>query len=151
MLMLVLDSNRKPLALVDVSTGIKNQSLVHPQQVIGAALNVPGASSIWLAHNHPSGDTTLSPEDRRISQRLNEAADNSGLYIAGFMVVGENGEYLTDGYDNGSPSPDNGKPRAIRDVDIPDLNMSGIIWNFPLKRALRNPRKAPIYGRCDKI
>lgn len=48
-MMLVLDKNGKPLALVDVSTGILNQSYLVPRNTVGVAMNMPRASSVWLA------------------------------------------------------------------------------------------------------
>ena len=46
-----------------VSIGTANASIVHPRDVFAPAI-VHNATAVIVAHNHPSGDATPSPEDR---------------------------------------------------------------------------------------
>ena len=48
------------------------------------------SASIIVAHNHPSGDPTPSTEDKRVTQRLNEAVQLLGIELLDHMVIGDN-------------------------------------------------------------
>ena len=52
-----------------VSLGTLNASLVHPREVFRRAIKA-GASSLILAHSHPSGDTEPSDDDITLTRRL---------------------------------------------------------------------------------
>ncbi len=49
-----------------VSIGTLNNSVVHPREVFKTAI-LSNAASIVMIHNHPSGDVTLSNEDKEIT------------------------------------------------------------------------------------
>jgi DNA repair protein RadC len=70
-----------------VSTGTLNASLVHPREVFKEAIS-RSASSVVLAHNHPSGDTEPSEEDLRITRRLAEAGRIVGIEVLDHIIVG---------------------------------------------------------------
>ena len=55
-----------------ISIGTVNASIVHPRDVFAPAL-LHNAIAVIVAHNHPSGDATPSPEDRDVTHRLKEA------------------------------------------------------------------------------
>src|SRR5450759_3147070 len=55
-------TKQKLIGVHVVSIGTLNASLVHPREVFKAAL-LTNAAGLILAHNHPSGDPTPSPED----------------------------------------------------------------------------------------
>lgn len=75
-----------------VSVGNLTQSLVHPRETFKAAI-LANASSVILAHNHPSGDPSPSDEDRRITARLRRAGDLLGIAVADHIVLGEGRYY----------------------------------------------------------
>ncbi|MGO4695553.1 RadC family protein [Paenibacillus sp. 2TAB26] len=70
-----------------VSIGHLNASLVHPRELFKAAIR-QGAASIIVCHNHPSGDTTASPEDIAISKRITEAGEIIGISIIDHIIIG---------------------------------------------------------------
>lgn len=81
-----LDSRR---ALIDreiISVGTLNFSVVHPREVFEPALR-HSAAAIIVAHNHPSGDSTPSPEDIAVTKRLKDAADLLGIYLVDHIIV----------------------------------------------------------------
>ena len=47
-----------------------------------------GANAIVLAHNHPSGDPTPSPEDIRITGEIGRAGDLLGIEVLDHIVIG---------------------------------------------------------------
>jgi DNA repair protein RadC len=70
-----------------VAIGTLSQALVHPREVFYPAIRHKAASLI-LAHNHPSGDPTPSPEDHELTKLLVEAGRLMGLPIQGHLIIG---------------------------------------------------------------
>jgi DNA repair protein RadC len=64
--------------------------LVHPREVFRTAIR-DAASSIILAHNHPSGDPTPSREDAAVTKRLEEVGRTVGIDILDHIVMGRDG------------------------------------------------------------
>jgi DNA repair protein RadC len=48
---------------------------------------------VALAHNHPSGDPTPSPEDRALTRRLKDGGDLLGVTVLDHVVLGEDKYY----------------------------------------------------------
>jgi len=76
-----------------VSIGSINSSIVHPREVFKTAI-LSNASSIIIAHNHPSGDPTPSKEDIAITERIEEVGNILGIELLDHLVVGDN-KYLS--------------------------------------------------------
>lgn len=92
-----LDAKHRPIAVHEVSVGTTNQSLVHPREVFGPALQL-AAVALVVAHNHPSGDPTPSPEDRAVTDRLRSAGELLGVSLLDHLVLGGETYYsFTDG------------------------------------------------------
>lgn len=70
-----------------VTKGTLDASLVHPREVFQGAL-INNASSIIVAHNHPSGDPTPSREDFAVTNRLEECGKTLGIDVLDHIVVG---------------------------------------------------------------
>ncbi|MCL6477324.1 MAG: DNA repair protein RadC [Peptococcaceae bacterium] len=85
---LLLSTKNKVNGIHVVSVGTLDNSLVHPREVFKAAL-LSNASSVILAHNHPTGDPTPSREDIDISRRLVEAGKILGIGVLDHIVVGD--------------------------------------------------------------
>lgn len=69
-----------------VSVGTANSSIVHPREVFKGAI-MHGATSIVLVHNHPSGSTDPSAEDRRITTRIREAGELLNIPLLDHVIV----------------------------------------------------------------
>jgi len=91
-IIMCLDTKNKVTGLFKVSQGSLNSCIVHPREVFKRAL-MQNASSIILAHNHPSGDTTPSSEDISTTKRLDEAGNLLGVEVLDHIIVGANGNY----------------------------------------------------------
>lgn len=76
---------------VTVSKGILNASLVHPREVFKEAIRSCSAAVV-LAHNHPSGDPTPSPEDLRITRQLVEAGKIVDIEVLDHVILGQKQE-----------------------------------------------------------
>jgi len=91
---LYLDTRHKPVAHQVVSVGTASASLVHPREVFQPAILV-GSSAIIVAHNHPSGDATLSPEDREVTRRLAQAGALLGVPLLDSLVWTRHGGFVS--------------------------------------------------------
>lgn len=80
---------RNKLIFEDVSVGTLNASLVHPREVFYKAIQ-NNASHIIVAHNHPSGDSTPSEEDRLTTKRLVEAGKVIGISVIDHVIITKN-------------------------------------------------------------
>jgi DNA repair protein RadC len=85
---LMLDVKNRVLKTVTVSVGTLDSSIVHPRDVFKEAVAM-SAAAIIVAHNHPSGDPTPSPEDRQITARLCEAGRVMGIEVLDHVVLGD--------------------------------------------------------------
>lgn len=83
---LYLDTRRRLLETRVLSVGTLEASLVHPREVLGPALELR-ASSILVAHNHPSGDAAPSSEDCALTKRLDKACHLMGIKLVDHIIV----------------------------------------------------------------
>jgi DNA repair protein RadC len=88
---LVLDRRHRVLREVSVGTGGVAHSPMEPREVFAAALREPGAAAVLVAHNHPSGEATASPDDVAITRRLARGADLVGLEFVDHLIVASGG------------------------------------------------------------
>ena len=70
-----------------VATGTLDTILVHPREVFKAAI-VANAASIIISHNHPSGDTTPSDADIKITRNLIQAGQLLKIEILDHVIFG---------------------------------------------------------------
>ena len=84
---LLLDARHRVLSLRLVSIGTLSSAPVHPREVFALAVR-EGAAALVVAHNHPSGDASPSPEDRDVTDRLMEAGELLGIRVLDHVVVG---------------------------------------------------------------
>ncbi|MCA9781392.1 MAG: DNA repair protein RadC [Candidatus Eremiobacteraeota bacterium] len=83
---LYLDTRRRLISARTTSIGTLEASLVHPREVFRPAFEL-SASSILVAHNHPSGDPEPSPEDLALTSRLDRAARLLGIRLVDHLIV----------------------------------------------------------------
>lgn len=76
----------------EISIGTKDSTIVAPEVIFRSAI-LTNASAIFLAHNHPSGDPTPSPEDLDIYERMRTGCPILGIPVNDFFVVGFKEDY----------------------------------------------------------
>lgn len=81
--------NRKLHLIADeiVSEGTIDHTPVYPREVVKRTLDL-GATSIILAHNHPSGDPRPSEADKRITRDISMALATMGIDVIDHVVIG---------------------------------------------------------------
>lgn len=78
--------------VIKVSQGTLTSSIVHPREVFRPAL-LTNCASIIVAHNHPSGDVTPSPNDNALTRRLKRAGKILGIELIDHIIVADNDHY----------------------------------------------------------
>lgn len=68
--------------------GSLNSSIVHPREIFREAVK-RSAASIIVAHNHPSGNPSPSPEDIEVTKRLVEAGSIMGIELLDHLIIGD--------------------------------------------------------------
>lgn len=85
---LCLDTKNQILRRDTISVGSVNANIVHPREVFKAAL-IESATSIIVAHNHPSGDPTPSREDIELTKKLVESGKILGINVVDHVIIGD--------------------------------------------------------------
>lgn len=86
---ILLDTRNRKLAVEKVYVGSLNVTMVRVGELFRAALQ-RSAAAIILAHNHPSGDPTPSPEDAALTRSAVEAGKLLDVEVLDHLVIGHN-------------------------------------------------------------
>ena len=87
-----LDAKHRVIGINVVSVDTLTLSIVHPREVFKPLIVMNAAA--WLcAHNHPSGDSAPSQEDRVLTKRLREAGELLGITLLDHLILGEERHY----------------------------------------------------------
>ena len=76
-----------------VFKGTINYSIVHPREIFADALTDRAAGIIFV-HNHPEGDVEPSEQDKKITEKLIEAAKLLGIEVIDHIILTKN-EYFS--------------------------------------------------------
>lgn len=85
---IILNSRNVVLRMIDISLGGANFACIEPKDVLSEAIKMQ-APKIILVHNHPSGDTTPSKGDYKVTDRIYEAADLMGIQLLDHVIIGD--------------------------------------------------------------
>jgi len=95
---LILDTrNRMKGGPMEISKGILDSSLVHAREVFRPAIHA-GCAAVVLVHNHPSGDTSPSTEDIRLTRQLVQAGQVIGIKVLDHVILGRKTSGKTHDY-----------------------------------------------------
>jgi hypothetical protein len=83
---LFLNNNLKPIGLYQHTTGGVTGTVLDFTLVVAVAVKI-GAKKVIIAHNHPSGQTTASNADIRISRQLREALDLVNIELVDSLII----------------------------------------------------------------
>ena len=87
LVVLNLDTRNKLISKETVYKGSLNLSLVRVGELFRGAIT-RNAASIILAHNHPSGDPTPSPEDVALTRAVIQAGKLMDIEVLDHLVIG---------------------------------------------------------------
>jgi DNA repair protein RadC len=86
-IVLCLDAKNGMKAAEIVTAGVLDSCLVHPREVFRPAI-MRNAAAVVVVHNHPSGDTSPSAEDIRITRELLQAGKILDVHVLDHVVIG---------------------------------------------------------------
>ena len=90
--MLCLDTRCRLTAVIEISHGSVDVSVVSPREVYQKAL-LANAVNIILLHNHPSGDSEPSSNDVTTTKRMEETGVLVGIRMLDHVIVAEDNCY----------------------------------------------------------
>lgn len=84
---ILLDTKNRVLSSPTVYVGNVNSSIIRVAEVFRDAVR-SNATAIIVAHNHPSGDPTPSPEDVQVTRSIVQAGQLLGIDVLDHLVIG---------------------------------------------------------------
>jgi DNA repair protein RadC len=82
----LLDNQNRVQVWRELFQGSVNETSIYPREVVKLALQ-HNAAAIILVHNHPSGSTEVSAQDRHITQRLQQALELIDVRVLDHFIV----------------------------------------------------------------
>lgn len=84
---LYLNPKHELLADEEMAVGTVDAAPFYNREIVGRAIEL-GATSIIVAHNHPSGDPSPSQEDIMCTHRLSDLCSQLGMVLIDHVIVG---------------------------------------------------------------
>jgi len=84
---LLLDTRHHVLASPTVYVGNVNTSVIRVAELFREAIRL-NCTALIVAHNHPSGDPTPSPDDVKITQEIVKAGELLGIEVLDHLIIG---------------------------------------------------------------
>lgn len=84
--MICLNGSYEAIGWVKISSGGFNAALVDPRLIFAVALQT-ASTAIILAHNHPSGNTEPSENDKAITRQLREAGKLLSIAVLDHLIL----------------------------------------------------------------
>ena len=84
---ILLDTRNRILTITTVYKGSLNSSMVRVGELFRGAIR-RNAAAVIIAHNHPSGDPTPSPEDVAVTRQVVQAGQLLDIEVLDHVVIG---------------------------------------------------------------
>ena len=91
---LLLDRRNRVLDIEEIYQGSVNSSQVRVGEIFHAAIGRL-ASAIIIAHNHPSGDPTPSPDDVAVTRAIVQAGKLLDIETLDHLIIGQAGKWVS--------------------------------------------------------
>lgn len=91
-LAIFLNAKNRVLESKVIQEGTVDRAVIYPRRIVEEALSYHAAGIIFV-HNHPSGDSQPSPEDKQLTSSLMEAARTIDLRVLDHIIVGREGYF----------------------------------------------------------
>jgi DNA repair protein RadC len=86
---ILLDTRNRVLRIHNLYVGSLNSATVRVAELFREAIRASAAGLI-LAHNHPSGDPSPSPEDVRMTREVAQAGELLDIKLLDHLIIGRN-------------------------------------------------------------
>jgi DNA repair protein RadC len=85
---MLLDTRNRVLAVPTIYVGSLNTSVIRVSELFREAIR-RNAAAVIVAHNHPSGDPTPSPEDVAVTRNIIQAGQLLDIEVLDHVVIGQ--------------------------------------------------------------
>jgi len=83
-----LDTRNRILAIDKMFSGSLSSSSIYPREVVKRVIGLK-AGAVILAHNHPSGSTVPSNDDKEITRKIVIALESIDVKLHDHIIVGD--------------------------------------------------------------
>jgi DNA repair protein RadC len=90
---LLLDTRNRLIRSVEIYRGSLNSSLIRVGEIFRDAIR-SNAAAIIVAHNHPSGDPSPSPEDLVVTKSIRKAGKLLDIELLDHLIIGK-GKFIS--------------------------------------------------------
>lgn len=87
-----VNQNNNVIHTLQLNSGGLTQSMVDIRVLFKAALDY-GATALFVAHNHPSGNLEASKEDLEITKRIYQAGKLLNIHLLDHLIIGQVGYF----------------------------------------------------------
>jgi len=95
LLVICLDDGLNIVKTVNVHRGTASSCTVSLAEIVRTALLCKNATRFAIVHNHPTGDTTPSPADVKLTKALTKAGNLLDLPLMDSIIVGKKVRYTS--------------------------------------------------------
>lgn len=85
-IVLLLNTAKRCMGWSKISSGGTTSTIVDPSKIFQVAL-LGNATSIIVAHNHPSGNLEPSKSDRTLTERIKKSGDMMGITLEDHIII----------------------------------------------------------------
>jgi DNA repair protein RadC len=89
---LFLDNQNRIIQLVELFRGTIDAASIYPREVAKQALQ-QNAAAVIFAHNHPSGISEPSIDDKHITEKLKQALGLFDIRVLDHFIIGDGDPY----------------------------------------------------------
>jgi len=90
-----MDARNRIIAIESLFAGSITAATIYPRELIKKIISLK-ASAFVMAHNHPSGEISPSPEDKSITMKIGIAAASIDVAFHDHVIVGEGYHSMAD-------------------------------------------------------
>ncbi|MCL4264809.1 MAG: DNA repair protein RadC [Anaerolineae bacterium] len=84
---ILLDTRNRVLSIPTIYIGSLNTTSIRVGEIFRPAIK-ENAAAIILSHNHPSGDSSPSPEDISVTRKIVQAGELLGISVLDHIIIG---------------------------------------------------------------
>jgi len=90
-----VNAKNRLIAIEKIADGTISRAMIFPREVIKRVI-ANGATGVVFVHNHPSGDTEPSMEDKNITLKLGIALQSMEVKLLDHVIIGDNYYSMAD-------------------------------------------------------
>jgi len=90
-----VNTKNRLIAIEKIADGTISHSVIYPREIIKRILALKAAGVVFV-HNHPSGDTEPSREDKNITMKLATVLSSMDVDLLDHVIVGDNYHSMAD-------------------------------------------------------